>query len=119
MHDEEYGHTCAVENLKIGSAAGCIGNDAPYEDAIECEEYENADKSPFFGEGGKDEVGLVFWQELQARLGAVAHPFSEKTSGADGDLRLIGVIAGTLHIGQWMYEIDNALLLIIPETEKP
>jgi len=68
VHNEKYCHAGAVEDLKIGGTAGCIDDDAPDEDTVEREEDQYAGEAPFFGESGKDKIGLIFRQELQARL---------------------------------------------------
>jgi hypothetical protein len=52
-----------------------------------------ADQSPFFGHGGKDEIGVAFGQIVEMALRAVEETLAEYPARSDRDLGLGDMIA--------------------------
>jgi hypothetical protein len=61
--------------------------------AVEEQHAEAADEAELLGQGGEDEVGLLFGQEVQLALRAQAKALAQKAAGAQGDLGLQDVVA--------------------------
>src|SRR6185437_190973 len=76
-----------------------------------------ADETPFLGEHGEDEIGLLLRQEGEMRLRPLHEALAEDAAGADGDLGLEAVISGAQRIALRIEEgVDAVLLVVLQEA---
>ena len=58
------------------------------------DDHRGPDETELLAGDGEDEVGLLLGHEAGAGLGAVEQALAEHAAVADGDARLLGVVAG-------------------------
>ena len=112
MEQEDADYAIAVDaspgvGLTFGQA-----DEAPNEEQIDKEHAGRAEESLFLADGAEDEVGLLFRHVFELRLRALEESFSGKSARADGDLRLIDVVAGAAHVVVLSKEHFDARLLM-------
>ena len=69
-----------------------------YESYIKRYDGERAGKTFFFADCAEDEVGVLFGNVFELGLGTVEEAFAGQTSGADGNFRLVDVVAGSAEV---------------------
>ena len=72
-----------------------------------------AEKPPLLGKNGKDEIRLLFRQELELGLGSFQESLSEESPRTHGDHRLDDVVARSQRIPLGAEEGQNPFLLVI------
>ena len=77
------------------------------------EQDETADEPPLFGEDGKDEVRVLFGEEVQLALGPLEKAFAEEGAGPDGDLRLVDMVSGFQWVEVGVQEGEEPAPLIL------
>ena len=87
--DDAGGDDRAVE---LGGLAGDAAG-APQDDAQQQDDQPGAQEAEFLAGDGEDEVGLLLGDELPGGLGAVEEARAGQPAAADGDARLVGVVA--------------------------
>ena len=65
--------------------AGANPENSPNYNAVKKKNKKRSDKTPLFGESGKNEISLMLRQELQPALAAKAYSFAEKLARTDGN----------------------------------
>ena len=94
------------------------GVDADQEqDEVEENDDAGADEARLLGDNGKDEIRVAFRQKGHLALRPLAVPLAGDLAGADGDLRLVRVIAAAERIGAGVDErLDPVLLIRLERT---
>jgi hypothetical protein len=112
--DEERHADGAGEQARIGVARAARDPQAAADDKnIQKQQQQHADQAPFLGEHREDEVGGVFGQEFELRLGAVVPALAEPAAGTDRDFRLDDVPAVAERIGFRVEEHAQAVALVL------
>src|SRR5262249_17932414 len=116
--EREIGHDPEPEKApELAAAAEGDRETVADDEHVKRQQRDTADKAEFLGQGGEDEVGLLFRQKAQMALRAVQKALAEQTSGAERDLRLQNVIAGAERIALRVEKrIDPVLLIIAQEV---
>ena len=74
-----------------------------------------AKEALLFADGAEDEVGLLFGHVAEFRLGAVEEALTPQPARADGNLRLMDVVAHVLDVLLHAQHHADALLLVVLE----
>src|SRR5580704_12899436 len=74
------------EAAEMVAASECDRKAVDDDQRVESEEPEPADEAELFGQGGKDEVGLLLRQKAQMALAAVQKALAKQPAGAECDL---------------------------------
>ena len=80
---------------------------------------DGADKAPFFTENRKDEICVMFRNELEFVLCPLHESFAKKSSRTDSDYCLFGVIPETRRISVDIYETEDPHFLVRFHQIKP
>ncbi len=88
---------------------------APEHDRVEQQYDDRAEQTPLLAEGGEDEVGLGFGQEAQVGLGALQPALPARAARADGDQRLVEVVADSARVDLGIEQHEHAVLLVVRE----
>ncbi len=98
--EEEHADQAGGEQEAEAVAGGEHRADAAVEDrGVEREQRDRTGEAPLLGQHGEDEIARMLRHEVQLRLRAVVEAAPEPLAVADGDLRLVQVVAGALRIG--------------------
>ena len=112
MHDEDTQHTVSINPSKLERLPLRQDDEAQDERQEEEQHGGRADETLLLSHGAEDEVGVLFRHELQFCLRAVEETFAPKSSGTDGNLTLVHIVAQVAHILRHaQYHLDAVLLV--------
>src|SRR3990167_8761939 len=80
---------------------------------VQKENYERADKSPFFGKSSKNEVRLRLRQKFEPRLRAKTKALAQDLPASDRDSGLESIVTRTMDIRQRIDKVGNSVFLIL------
>ena len=93
-------------------ACGGDGQGAPDQHGHEQDQHARPHQAELLARDGEDEVGVLLGHEAGAGLRAVEEALAEEPAVADGDARLLGVVAGAPRVEPGVGEGEEAVDLV-------
>src|SRR3989338_10434297 len=85
MSHQKYRRPDAVQRFKITPPQSGYPENSPNYNSVKKKNKERSDKTPLFGESGKNKIGLMLRQKFQPALAAKTYAFAEKSARTDGN----------------------------------
>src|SRR3989338_8754198 len=85
MSHQKYRRPDAVQRFKITPPQSGNLENSPNYNSVKKKNKKRSDKTPLFGKGGKNKIGLMLRQKFQPALAAKTYSFAEKSARAAGN----------------------------------